>query len=318
MTSLYNVKKIVINGNEVTKVAKHYNKNMLDGCKASTAVTIQALEEAIEKNRIDCDFEYNKKHETNITYDELIVKQIDKKTHLCLDNTYNMKIYWDTLDSVFKYESDSLADVQHESIYFASTLKLFDENKFTTLVDDEIQIDPITEVPSNVKEIIFSDKILNMGFDITTASSSDLVLRYNAVNLIGYDNGIGNAIIQTKGQYKTKLYIKGTYRECKIGTNVKPKFNIGSTGELHITGNFFDNVDLDEAAKIIKASGGAIVYPFGDFAASANLVFGKLVVEKDDLNTTIKDNNPNLATLIRTILHLDDSFTVEFEPLNIN
>ena len=70
--------------------------------------------------------------------------------------------------------------------------------------------------------------------------------------------------------------------------------------------------------KIIKSSGGAIVYPFGDFAASANLVFGKLVVEKDDLNTTIKDNNPNLATLIRTILHLDESFTVEFETSNGN
>ena len=309
MTSLYNVKKIVINGNDVTKVAKHYNKNMLDGCKASAAITVQALEEAIEKNRIDCDFEFNKKHETNITYDELIVKQIDKESHLCLDNTYNMKFLWDALYETFGYESDSLVNVQHESVYFASTLKLFDENKFTTLDDNTVYT--ITTVPSNVKEIILSDKIFNVGFDITTASSSNLVLRYNAATLIGDGE---SALIQTKGQYKTKLYIKGTYTECKLGANVKPILNIGSTGELHITGNF----NLDEAAKIIKASGGAIVYPFGDFAASANLVFGKLVVEKDDLNTTIKDNNPNLATLIRTILHLDDSFTVEFETSNDN
>ena len=316
MTSLYNVKKIVINGNDVTKVAKHYNKNMLDGCKASAAITVQALEEAIEKNRIDCDFEFNKKHETNITYDELIVKQIDKESRLCLDNTYNMKFRWDTLFETFAYDSDSLADVQHESVYIASTLKLFDENKFTSLDDSSVYT--ITTVPSNVKEIILSDKILNVGFDITTASSSDLVLRYNAANLIGYDNGIGNAIIQTKGQYSTKLYIKGTYAECRLGPNVKPKFNIGSTGELHITGNFFNNVDLDEAAKIIKASGGAIVYPFGDFAASANLVFGKLVVEKDDLNTTTIRDKPNLAALIRIILHLDGSFTVEFETSNGN
>ena len=316
MTSLYNVKKIVINGNEVTKVAKHYNKNMVDSCKASTAVTVQAVEEAIEKNRIDCDFEYNKKHETNITYDELVVKQI-KDTTLCLDNTYNMSITWNTLNNVFNYESDTLADVQHESVYIASTLKLFDENKFATL-NDENQIDPITVVPSNVKEIIFSDKILNVGFDITSASSSDLVLRYNAVNLAGHEGGSGGPLIMTKGQYNTKLYIKGTFAECKLGNNIKPKLNIGSTGELHITGNFFDNADLDEAAKTINAASGSAVYPFGDFATSANLVFGKLVVEKDDLNTTIRNNDTNLATLIRTILHLDGSFTVEFETHNDN
>ena len=317
MTSLYNVKKIVINGNEVTKVAKHYNKNMVDSCKASTAVTVQAVEEAIEKNRIDCDFEYNKKHETNITYDELVVKQIDEEAHLCVDNTYNIEFNWNPLNNVFNYDTESLVDVQHESVYVASTVKLFNENKFATL-DDEHQVDQIAVIPSNVKEIIFSDKILNMGVDITTASSSDLILRYNAVNLIGYNDGNGNALIQTKGQYNTKLYIKGTYTECKLGANAKPKFNIGSTGELHITGNFFDNVDLDEAGKIIRSSGGAVVYPFGDFATSADLVFGKLVVEKDDLNTTTIRDRPNLAALIRIILHLDGSFTVEFETHNDN
>ena len=133
MTSLYNVKKIVINGNEVTKVAKHYNKNMLDGCKVNTAVTIQAVEEAIEKNKIDCDFEFNKKHETNITYDELIVKEIDKDSRLCLDNTYK-----DIINSFINKENKITKEEYHIYVDIMIRLLYLDCDRFIKTVDMDL------------------------------------------------------------------------------------------------------------------------------------------------------------------------------------
>ena len=138
MTSLYNVKKIVINGNDVTKVAKHYNKNMLDGCKASAAITVQALEEAIGKNVVECDFEFNRKHETNMTFDELIVKPTGEtetsminssnQASIYYDNTYNIKVCYDSVANMAYYPNNAF-DKATETMYIASNIKVYNENK---------------------------------------------------------------------------------------------------------------------------------------------------------------------------------------------
>lgn len=134
MTSLYNVKKIVINGNEVNKVATHYNKNMLEANKLKTVISIQALEEAIEKNKVECEFEYNKKHETNTTFDELIVNPTGVADLNKIDNTYNITVK--TAGDAFVYKSNSLVNAMHETIYLTSTVKDFDEENVYTLVED--------------------------------------------------------------------------------------------------------------------------------------------------------------------------------------
>lgn len=404
MTSLFNVKQIVINGNEINRVAKHYNKNMVSGSKTTTAVTIQALEEAIIANKVDCDFEYNKKHETNISFDEYIVNAVTANT--ALDNTYNILIQ--TNNSAFTYSATSLENAEHESIYIASTAKEFDTStKYTlqptlekyaggassgivtysepnpncvlmipeyfytegtglesgdfacyfkdyelttALTTDDCETvsgngyifyvpkgiiyadvskstihsikvrnihyneagnkwyldytgatatkslykitKPIafTTLPETVSEVIISDNTSNIGINLTQANTQNLVIRAKSVNLTDGSIGVANA----------KLYLTGTFSECFLSSYAAAKFKLGATGELHITGNFFNNTDLDTVA----------AKTFGDFATSANLELSKIVVERDDLNTTSTDDN-TLATRIQTILNT--TVTVEFE-----
>lgn len=86
--------------------------------KNKTAITVQALEEVIEKNKTVCDFEFNRKYETNMTFDELIVKPTGEteiseingssNTNIYYDNTYNIKVCYDSITNIAYYPSNVL------------------------------------------------------------------------------------------------------------------------------------------------------------------------------------------------------------------
>ena len=148
MASLNNINKIIINGDEVVKIAKHYNKNMLDECKPKTAITVQALEEAIEKNKVECDFEFNKKHETNQLFDEIIVKDIEQiqkaenvTVKIASDNTYNLQIIKNLEDKLFYYYPTALKSVEKGRVYIAGNAKNFNENVCYKLTPETFEID---------------------------------------------------------------------------------------------------------------------------------------------------------------------------------
>lgn len=121
MTKLFNIREVILNGNEITKVAKHYNKNAFEESKTKTLATVQTLEEAIDANRVICDYELNKQRELSMTYDSLNVKNTTDSTYV--DTMYGVKT--EVTDEHFIYPIDALASVSSDTIFLPSTIKTF-------------------------------------------------------------------------------------------------------------------------------------------------------------------------------------------------
>lgn len=187
--NLYNIKKIALNGNEITKIATNYNPYIKN--KENTVITVQALEEAIGKNTVDCDFEFNRKHETNMTFDELIVKPTGETetsminssntATIYYDNTYNIKVCYDSVANTAYYPNDAF-DKATETMYIASNIKVYNENKELPLA-----------IPKEVKNYYVN-------------VSSDYILMGTPPGTEGAINGVyavnGNFFYTSKGNFK--------------------------------------------------------------------------------------------------------------------
>lgn len=284
MTDLNNIKKIVINGNEITKVAKHYNKNAYADNKIKTAATVQALEEAIEANKVPCDFEFNKQHETNVIYDELIVKDTDGTKYF--DYTYNISITRDDTAKTFSYSETSLANVNREKVYIASTVKDFNTNEIYTLATGDVKFSSISQT---IKEVIISDRLDNINLDSMDERTTPLIIRANALNMTSNKTDIDSCYV----------YITGTYTDCALGDGVEAGIVTGTNGELHLSSNFFDNEDIDTATA-------------SQFGNLNSCQIKRLYIERNDLNTTSTDDT-QLITRLKTILNTNDNTTIIFE-----
>lgn len=411
---MHNVKQISLNGNVINKVAVVYNQNQKAENKAKTVVTVKALEDAINKNKSVCDFEFNKQHETNVAYDEFIYKE--KDGDIITDLTYGMETEFVSIITNY-----NIGTAKTETVYLASKAKKFDDSEVlesvefsqikglftnTKVVDGKTYYYANYTGDTNCKIIYFnrgyfdstegiafgdgltstgaffiddnysipidltdSSQFTNLGNNIyhpnipiyvvanfnlyigSTSSDATWIEKYTKgtkdINVMNYCSvtaapaEVVNTIIVTDNRRniafyisdavshavdvicksvvlnsdfraykfdKSRLHIYGTYRTCMINPNIEMYLNLGATGELHITGNFFNGENLDES--YTKADEDSY-YQFGNYATSAICVFNKICVKRDgELNTAVTDET-TLITMLQKIFNTTK--TIEFE-----
>lgn len=270
MTSIYNVRSITLNGNVINKLAEHYNKYNKN--KLKTAVSQQALEEAIEASKVPCDYTFEKQHELNLTYGDIVIKQeSEDKYH---DITYNLSVT--RLGQGFLYDTTFLNDVKTKIVYIPRIAKTFDTNeilKFGSSI-------PLIAINSNspIEEIII-DNTINVR-SITSTLDSQLKSVYCNAKLTG-------GII---GMEKGDVYISGTYNDLKInpGDSIQVKCD-----KLYLSSKFFDNTNLDETVTN---------YKFGNWSDSTKVNIKTLVIDASDIYCS--KTGEELKTRIKEILGL--------------
>lgn len=147
---LYNIKKIILSGNEINKISTAYNPNAKN--KDKIAMTVKALEEAVAANVKPCDFDFNRQHETNMAFDELIIKEDTEKTNtsqitggtakVYYDMTYNIRLEKDETLNKFYYPNGCLTEVSTSTVFIAGSIKEFNN-------PEEIEFVESTEATSS-------------------------------------------------------------------------------------------------------------------------------------------------------------------------
>lgn len=386
MASLNNINNIIINGNDVCRISKHYNAN--SEVKTKSLATLRSTEEAIIKNKVECNYEFNKQHELNVMYG---VINVDKSTNI--DTTYGMSVKLNEENKTFVYKSTNLKNITVDTIYLSKYINVdgviytlepdfkekiqeftrveetdyyvYRNSSYTTYVyyinsscfkenegvvidtnynkfsdfykdiaytipateDDFIQVSGVIYIPKDklyvrmskniyintssikiylynhieiggqtsttVNKIIISDKVPNIGIYIYT-TVSPVTIYCGAVNLC----------YPSFANFTVEIFINKSYKECMLGNNSDANIQGGSNSIMHLTGDYFDNEDLDNAYELAVTKSDHL---FGDYN---HAYIGKIIINGNDLNTSITDKTL-LADRIKTILNYANTLEVE-------
>lgn len=145
MTSLYNIKTIDINGNSVDKIAKNYNTHLKN--KTTQVASLKAVEECINLNKTICNYEFNKQHNLNLTYGNIVVKDN-------YDVTYNTCVSLNEDTNTFIYDTQKIiSGVTSKVVYVSKTVKKFNTNETYTF---DVQYGaPITTILDSTKKSLY-------------------------------------------------------------------------------------------------------------------------------------------------------------------
>lgn len=166
MTSLNNINSLNLNGIEVKKIDVVYDLHSKN--KDKIIATQQSLEKALT-TEIDCGFEFNNQHMTNMLYETISIKEPGENLK---DMTYGIGVNL-VSSSEFEYSNNCLENVNKEEIYFAKTLK--DEHNGDTYIIKNFEEIQATEKNNTLKSMEYNYAVSDV-YDST----------HNAIDLAKY------------------------------------------------------------------------------------------------------------------------------------
>lgn len=197
---IYNIRKLSISGNEVTRFATTYNPYAKN--KDKTLISVKTLDEMIELNKPDCDFNFMEQHSSNMALNQLLIKKssetetslidINNTADVYYDTTYNIKICCDEVLNKLYYPTNAITHVTNETIFITDNIKVFDSSKISNMkfFENEISSDLNTNVSDEL--IILGNSIVNDKYKVNTsifkiddgyispANSSELISKFYA------------------------------------------------------------------------------------------------------------------------------------------
>lgn len=297
MLNLYNVKSIILNGNEANKLATFYNEYQYN--KDKTLLTVKAGEELFDKKLPTTEKDLYRKFVTNMlsntmTYHTVVNNGVTKYR----DDVHNILLNVSSGNSTFSFSTaeNSKAVIQENEIFISDVIR--DTNDLSTSKTD-----------MNPSETVY---IQTYGDDVHFYCSKSFRGKFNFENMMnsaqltihrGLVNGNFNISKTSEGALNYAniyMYSDETYKELNLsktgGTAVA--VNIPEISDFNFSDKFFDFENLDTAE----------VGQFGDWSSFK----GNVTFNSTGFNTTITKKS-EIITKIKTLMSFSAGVNINLE-----
>lgn len=297
MLNLYNVKSIILNGNEANKLATFYNEYQYN--KDKTLLTVKAGEELFDKKLPTTEKDLYRKFVTNMlsntmTYHTVVNNGVTEYR----DDVHNILLNISSGNSTFSFSTaeNFKAVIQENEIFISDVIR--DTNDLSTSKTD-----------MNPSETVY---IQTYGDDVHFYCSKSFRGKFNFENMMnsaqltihrGLVNSNFNISKTSEGALNYAniyMYSDETYKELNLsktgGTAVA--VNIPEISDFNFSDKFFDFENLDTAE----------VGQFGDWS-SFN---GNVTFNSTGFNTTITKKS-EIITKIKTLMSFSAGVNINLE-----
>lgn len=297
MLNLYNVKSIILNGNEANKLATFYNEYQYN--KDKTLLTVKAGEELFDKKLPTTEKDLYRKFVTNMlsntmTYHTVVNNGVTEYH----DDVHNILLNIQSNNSSFSFitSESSKAKIQENEIFISDVVK--DTNDLNS-----------SKMNINPNEIVY---LQTYGKDVHFYCSKSFSGKFNFENMMnsaqltihrGLVNGNFNISKTSEGALNYAniyMYSDETYKELNLsktgGTAVA--VNIPEISDFNFSDKFFDFENLDTAE----------VGQFGDWSSFK----GNVAFDSTGFNTTITKKS-EIITKIKTLMMFSDTVNINLE-----
>ena len=297
MLNLYNVKSIILNGNEANKLATFYNEYQYN--KDKTLLTVKAGEELFDKKLPETEKDLYRKFVTNMlsntmTYHTVVNNGITEYR----DDVHNILLNVDSGNSIFSFSTaeNSKAVIQENEIFISDVIRYTNDLS-------------ISKTDMNPSETVY---LQTYGNDVHFYCSKSFRGKFNFENMMnsaqltihrGLVNGNFNISKTSEGSQNYAnifMYSDETYKELRLNKTGETAvaINIPEISDFNFSDKFFDFENLDTAE----------VGQFGDWSSFK----GNVTFDSTGFNTTITKKS-EIITKIKTLMKFSAGVNINLE-----